>query len=275
MKEPDDNEEDEQRSEKPEEEEAQYEKVVEEAGVPNTKPALGDEVAVNYTSALPDGSPMDNTYKRQHGPYWFTIGANVATIGFERAVSSMNLQEKAKFVIPHTLLYGMAGIPENVPQESDIIFNIHLIQITKQNDYQEETDQVAVVEAETEVESEDLHESQVSEVFGIVAEMAMETAMNPPSPSVEEVETQQDEGTKTKEEVQNKGDNHAEDEVINIVGNTNLIAYNAEKAWHQASLRPTPLQASLLPTHLHHAPAQVFYNPQSFLAKGPQLKHKT
>ena len=85
-----------------------------------------------------------------------------------------------------------------------------------------------------------------------------------------------DEGIEvTEEEAQNKRESDAEDEVINIVGNTDLVAYNAEKAWSQASLRPTPLQASLLPTHLHHTPSQVFYNPQSFLAKGQQVKHKT
>ena len=101
-------------------------------------------------------------------------------------------------------------------------------------------------------------------------------AKNPPDPNKEQIETQQDEVLEvTEEDPQNKREGDADNEVISHVGCTDLVAYNAEKAWSQASLRPTPLQASLLPTRLHHAPAQVFYNHQSFLAKGAQIKNKT
>ena len=168
MKEPNYNEESEHESENPDEKESQHEKVVEEEGAPNTKPALGDEVTVNYTSVLPNGSPLDNTYTRQHGLYSFTIGANVATAGFERAVSSMNLHEKAKFIVPYQLLYGTNGLPGSVPQKANLTFNIHLIQINKQNNHTtKETNQVTVVETETEVESENQHETQTSGVFWI------------------------------------------------------------------------------------------------------------
>ena len=166
----------------PEEKEHQHEKVVEEAGTPNTRPAPGDEVIVNYTSFLPDGSPLDNTYTRQNGAYSFTTDANIVTVGFDRAVSSMNLHEKAKFIVPYQLLYGTNGLPGSVPQKANLTFNIHLIQITKQNGHQiKETNQVTVVETETEVESENQHETQTSGVLGIVAELAIETAKNPPS----------------------------------------------------------------------------------------------
>ena len=220
---------------------------------------------------------MDNTYTRQNGAYSFTIDANVVTAGFERAVSSMNLHEKAKFIVPYQSLYGSSGLPASVPQKADLTYNIHLIQIIKQNGYQtKETNQVTVVEMEKEVDSENQHETQTSGVFGIAAELAMETAKNPPGQNEEHIETQLDEGIEvTEEEAQNKRESDAEEEVINILGHTNLVAYNAEKAWSQASLLPTPLQASLLPTRLLPAPSQVFYNPQSFLAKGQQVKQKT
>ena len=84
----------------------------------------------------------------------------------------------------------------------------------------------------------------------------------PPDPNKERVETQQEEVSKvTKKEPQNKRGNDAENEVISQVGRTDLVAYNAEKAGSKASLLP--------------APPQVFYNTQSFSAKGEQVSPST
>ena len=110
-----------------------------------------------------------------------------------------------------------------------------------------------MVEAETEVESEVLHESPVSEVFGIVAEMAVETAMNPPSPSVEEVETQ-----RTEEDPQDEEEVDDATETINDEIGMDLAALVAEE------VNPVSTIVRRLTRKF-----------QSFLAKGPQVKHKT
>ena len=89
----------------------------------------GDEVMVNYTSTLSDGSKMDNTY--EHQPYTFIVGTTPITKGFEAAVSSMNLNEKAKFVIPSKWMYGSAGIPSNVLPGTNFTFQIHFIENRK------------------------------------------------------------------------------------------------------------------------------------------------
>ena len=171
------------REQKPDEDEAIHcKKLVEKSGIPNTQPARGDEVIVNYTSIFSDGSRMDNTYKDR--PYSFTIGANSATKGFEKAVSSMNLHEKAQFEISHKWLYGKAGIPSNVPPETDFIFTIHFTENRKQKSYKQVTDRVAVIENEAmpqaEPEQERTQEVVLDKVVDFaVVDVAIEAATNP------------------------------------------------------------------------------------------------
>ena len=118
-----------EEKEQEQDEECKYTKWVQREGRPHTKPVKGDEVMVNYTSTLSDGSKMDNTY--EHQPYTFIVGITPTTKGFEAAVSSMNLNEKAQFVIPHKWMYGKAGIPSNVPPGTNFTFDIHFIENKK------------------------------------------------------------------------------------------------------------------------------------------------
>ena len=105
-------------------------------GVPNTKPNTGDTVICHYISKKLDNSILDNTYKRKM-PYSFTFGTNRTTEGFERAISTMNTEETSHFKVPWQFLYGKQGLPGNLPQETNLSFEIKVIKIIKQSDIQE------------------------------------------------------------------------------------------------------------------------------------------
>lgn len=167
----DQDEEDGKEQESDEDETCQYKKWVKKEGMPDTRPVRGDEVMVNYTSILSDGSRMDNTYK--HEPYSFIIGATPTTKGFEKAILSMNLHEKAHFEISHKWMYGKAGIPTNVPPDTDFTFDIHFIKNKKQNKDEKITDQVAVKESEASLQVEPEQEWSNGGVIYRVADMAM------------------------------------------------------------------------------------------------------
>ena len=100
-----------------------FKKTILKPGRPNTKPKHGDVIRVNYTSKLGDGSTMDNTL--QHEPYEFVSEITPTTKGFQHAVSTMNCQEEASFEIPSKWMYGKAGIPSNIPPNTDFILEIH------------------------------------------------------------------------------------------------------------------------------------------------------
>ena len=99
-------------------------------GVPNTKPNTGDIVICNYISKKPDHSILDDTYKRKK-PYSFTFGTNRTTEGFERAISTMDTEETSHFKIPWQFLYGKQGLPGNLPQKTNLSFEIKVIKIIK------------------------------------------------------------------------------------------------------------------------------------------------
>ena len=105
------------------EKDVNFKKTILKPGITNTKPKRGDVIKVNYTSKLGDGSTMDNTLRQE--PYVFVSEITPTTKGFQHAVSTMNCQEKASFEIPSKWMYGKAGIPSNIPPNTDFILEIH------------------------------------------------------------------------------------------------------------------------------------------------------
>ena len=85
---------------------------------------------------------MDDTYEQE--PYKFILGATPTTKGFESAISSMNLHEKAQFKISHKWMYGKAGIPTNIPPGTDFTFQIHRIEAKKQKENKKAPNQTEV-----------------------------------------------------------------------------------------------------------------------------------
>lgn len=109
-----------------------------------TKPATGEQVQVDYAGYLTDGNLFDsgieaiatkfnkldvrrkaaNAYK----PIPFTYGDKQGLIpGFIAGIESLNYGDKALVFIPSNLAYGERGAGNAIPPNSDLVFELHLL----------------------------------------------------------------------------------------------------------------------------------------------------
>ena len=86
----------------------------------------GDTVLVNYLGTLVDGKVFDGTQGR--GPFRFQLGAGRVIKGWDEGVAGMRIGETRKLIIPPSLGYGAANLP-NIPPNSTLIFQVQLIGI--------------------------------------------------------------------------------------------------------------------------------------------------
>lgn len=90
----------------------------------------GDMLKINYTGCFLNGRQFESTYERGQ-PLEFTYGEQGQVIkGMETAISLMNEGEKAKFIIPSQLAYGMAGSSTGIiPPYTTVIYEIELLKL--------------------------------------------------------------------------------------------------------------------------------------------------
>ncbi|HEX8268601.1 MAG TPA: peptidylprolyl isomerase [Flavobacterium sp.] len=109
------------------------------------KPAAGANVFVHYAGYLEDGTLFDSSYEEvnktygkfdqarasQNGyqPFPFTAGKKTGLIpGFIEALEQMNLGDKLVAFIPANLGYGAQGAGNVIPPNTNIIFEIELLE---------------------------------------------------------------------------------------------------------------------------------------------------
>ncbi|KAL7900371.1 hypothetical protein HDV63DRAFT_402701 [Trichoderma sp. SZMC 28014] len=99
-------------------------------------PQKGQTVVMGYTGWLKDtsqpenkGKQFDSSYTR--GPEGFTtkIGVGQVIKGWDEGVVQMKLGGKARLDISNDYGYGARGYPPVIPPSSDLIFDVHLIEI--------------------------------------------------------------------------------------------------------------------------------------------------
>lgn len=111
------------------------------------KPVEGTNVYIHYAGYLEDGSLFDSSYEevskeygkydaaraQQNGyqPFPFPYGKKDGLIpGFLEGLSMMNLGDKALIYIPSKLGYGERGAGNVIPPNSNIIFEIEMLEAT-------------------------------------------------------------------------------------------------------------------------------------------------
>lgn len=87
------------------------------------KPALGDQVLVNYEGKLVDGTVFDSSYERGQ-PVPFTLGEVIP--GWNEGVQLMKPGEEYQFVVPAELGYGAQG-QGGIPPNAALIFKVELL----------------------------------------------------------------------------------------------------------------------------------------------------
>jgi FKBP-type peptidyl-prolyl cis-trans isomerase len=102
-----------------------YKKIL-KAGKGDT-PKAGQQVSVHYTGKFAEGMVFDSSVSRGE-PYIFTLGQGMVIPGWDEAIATMKVGEKAVLVIPSKLAYGENG-NQRIPPYSPLIFEVELISI--------------------------------------------------------------------------------------------------------------------------------------------------
>ena len=94
------------------------------------KPAKkGDNVYVNYTGWLPDGTIYTTT--RNAGELRrFTVGMGEAFEGMDSALTMMPEGAKCRFIIPYRLAFGDKGYGNRIPPKNDVTLDIEMVRIS-------------------------------------------------------------------------------------------------------------------------------------------------
>ena len=97
------------------------------------QPDSGDLVTVDYSGFLAkDSTKFDSSVERDE-PFTFKLGAHMVIAGWDEGIALMKKGGKARFVIPPSLGYGTR--PNRViPPNSTLIFDVHLIDVKKQEE---------------------------------------------------------------------------------------------------------------------------------------------
>ncbi len=91
-------------------------------------PAPTDQVTVNYTGTLQDGTVFDAS-QMHGGPVTFPL--NQVIKGWSEGVGSMKVGGTRKLVIPPDLAYGAQGAGNVIPPNATLTFIVELIDIPK------------------------------------------------------------------------------------------------------------------------------------------------
>jgi FKBP-type peptidyl-prolyl cis-trans isomerase len=89
---------------------------------------VGDEVIVNYIGTLENGFEFDNSYKRGSA-FPVTLGEGRVIKGWEKGLLGIKTGEKRKLTIPPTMAYGDREIPNLIPANSTLIFEVEAVEI--------------------------------------------------------------------------------------------------------------------------------------------------
>ena len=85
----------------------------------------GQEVLVNYTGRLTDGTVFDSSEDKE--ALKVNIGTGQVIKGWDIGIMSMKLGEKAELTLKPDYAYGAMGSPPTIPAEATLIFDVELI----------------------------------------------------------------------------------------------------------------------------------------------------
>ncbi len=103
-------------------------KVLSSGPASGTSPTFFDSVTVHYHGKLTDGTVFDSSIARGQ-PATFGVGQVIA--GWTEALKLMKPGDQWVLYIPSRLAYGSRAVGDKIPPNSDLIFQVALIQVVK------------------------------------------------------------------------------------------------------------------------------------------------
>lgn len=92
------------------------------------KPTENSTVTIHYYGWVQGGKLFDSSHMNGKA-YTFDLATGRAIKGWVEALKMMSPGEKAFIVVPPDLGYGEAGIPELVPANATLVYNIELLEV--------------------------------------------------------------------------------------------------------------------------------------------------
>ncbi len=92
----------------------------------------GDRVVVDYTGWLDEGTKKGKKFDSSHDrsePFSFVLGGGQVIKGWDEGVAGMKIGGKRMLFIPPELAYGSRGAGSAIPPNSDLIFEVDLLEI--------------------------------------------------------------------------------------------------------------------------------------------------
>ena len=87
----------------------------------------GRTVIINYTVNLIDGTLCYSS--EINGTKGFALGKGEVENGLDEGVFYMRVGDKAKFILPSNLAYGLMGDGNKIPSHSVLIYDVELIDV--------------------------------------------------------------------------------------------------------------------------------------------------
>lgn len=91
-------------------------------------PTQGKTAVVHYTGYLLDGKKFDSSRDRK-APFEFSLGRGQVIKGWDEGVAMMPIGSRFIFRLPPELAYGSREIPNVIPANSTLIFDVELISV--------------------------------------------------------------------------------------------------------------------------------------------------
>ncbi|CAJ0587581.1 unnamed protein product, partial [Mesorhabditis spiculigera] len=94
-----------------------------------TFPLRGQNVTCHYVLTLQDGKKIDSSRDRNE-PFSFNIGCGEVIKGWDEGVAKMSVGQHAKITVPPHLGYGAEGVPDDIPGNSTLFFDVELLSVS-------------------------------------------------------------------------------------------------------------------------------------------------
>lgn len=108
--------------------------VIEDVVIGEGKEAVkGALITTHYRGFLADGTPFDSSYDKGAG-FQCVIGTGRVIKGWDKGILGMKVGGKRKLSVPAELAYGERKMGNVIPANSDLLFEIELLEVLTRDD---------------------------------------------------------------------------------------------------------------------------------------------